>query len=73
MYRHKGQTLWDNSLKKDMIKAEISYNEVGGCNPEEVRRGEVGEFKGFQDIICHIVFDVKMYLLARQDMLQMGT
>ena len=28
--------------------------------PEEVRRGEVDELKGFQEITCNIVFDVKM-------------
>ena len=43
-----------------MGKAEISYEEVEGCTPKEVRRGEVDELKGFQEITCHIVFDVKM-------------
>ena len=28
--------------------------------PEEVRRVEVDEIKGFQDITCHILFDVKI-------------
>ena len=43
-----------------MGKAEISYEEVEGCTPEEVRQGEVDSLKGFQEIICHIVFGVKM-------------
>ena len=50
----------ENSLKKEMNKAEISYEELEGFTPEEFRRGGVDELKGFQDIICHIVFDVKM-------------
>ena len=28
--------------------------------PEEVRQGEIDEIEVFQDITCHIVFDVKM-------------
>ena len=43
-----------------MGKAEISYDEVEGCTPEEVRQGEVDELKGFQEIPCHILFYVKM-------------
>ena len=43
-----------------MGKVEISYEEVEGCTPEEVRQGEVDELRGFQDITCHIVFNVKM-------------
>ena len=35
--RHTGQRLWENSLKKEMGKAEISYEEVEGCMHEEVR------------------------------------
>ena len=43
-----------------MGKAEISYKEVEGCTPEEVRQGEIDEIEVFQDITCHIIFDVKM-------------
>ena len=43
-----------------MGKAEISYDEVEGCTPEEVRQGEIDEIEVFQDITCHIIFDVKM-------------
>ena len=47
-------------MKKDISKAKFSYEEFEGCTPEEVRRLEVDEFKGFQEIKCLIVFDVKM-------------
>ena len=47
-------------FEKEMGKAEISNEEVEGCTPEEVRRVEVDKLKGFQDIIFHIVFAVKM-------------
>ena len=35
--RQTSQTLWENSLKKDMSKAEVSYKNFGVCTPEEVR------------------------------------
>ena len=41
-----------------MSKVEVSYEEVGGRTPEEVRLGEVDELKGFQYIICQILFGV---------------
>ena len=43
-----------------MGKSEITYEEVDGFTPEEVRQDEVYDIKGFQDITCHIVFDVNM-------------
>ena len=54
-----------------MGKVEISYEEVEGCTPEEVRQGEIDELKGFQEIRCHIVLDVKWISLARRSMSQM--
>ena len=47
-------------FEKETGKAEISYEEVGGCTTEEFRRGDVDELKGFQEITCNIVFGVKM-------------
>ena len=55
-----GQPLWENATKKEIIKEEIFYEEVEGCITEEVRQVEVDELKGFQEITCHIIFDVKM-------------
>ena len=44
-----------------MKKAKVAYQEMEGCTPEyEVRRGEVPELTGFQEIKCHVIFDVKM-------------
>ena len=65
--RQTGQFLWANYLNKEMSKEEVSYDEVEGCSPEQVRRGEVDELKGFQDIICHIVFDVKFYFTCKAE------
>ena len=43
-----------------MGKAEISYEEVEGFTPEEVRQGEIDELKVFQEITCHILSGVKI-------------
>ncbi|KAL7523403.1 hypothetical protein ACHAXR_000160 [Thalassiosira sp. AJA248-18] len=43
-----------------MSKAKVSYEEVAGCTPDEVRANKVTELKGFQEIECHLIFDVKM-------------
>ena len=39
-------------LKKEMGKAEIFYEEVEGCTPENFRQGDVDELKVFN--ISHI-------------------
>ena len=43
-----------------MGKSEISYKKVEGYTPEEVRRGGFDEIRVFQEITCHILFDVKL-------------
>ena len=47
-------------MKKEMGNASVAYEEVPDCTAEQVRRGEIPELTGFQEITCHIVFDVKM-------------
>lgn len=58
--REVGSPYWENAIKKEMGKAKVAYEEVPDVKPEEVRKGEVPELTGFQEITCHIVFDVKM-------------
>ena len=43
-----------------MKKAKVAYEEVPDCTPEEVRDNQVPSMRGFQEITCHLVFDVKM-------------
>ena len=40
-------TFW-KVFEKEMVKAEISYKEVEGCTPGEVRQGEVDKIKVLQ-------------------------
>mmetsp|Transcript_6957 Transcript_6957/g.15347 ORF Transcript_6957/g.15347 Transcript_6957/m.15347 type:complete len:588 (-) Transcript_6957:1134-2897(-) len=52
--------LWENAIKKEMAKAGVAYVPVEGCTPEQVRAKEEPSLIAFQEIKCHIVFDVKM-------------
>jgi hypothetical protein len=43
-----------------MGKAKVAYIPSKGVTPEEVRANKVDQLRGFQEIKCHIIFDVKM-------------
>ncbi len=43
-----------------MSKAKVAYVPIEGVTPAEVRANKVDHLRGFQEIKCHIVFDVKM-------------
>ena len=55
-----GTNFWSAAVKKEMSKAQVAYEEVDGVTPEEVRANKVPELRSFQEISCHIIFDVKM-------------
>ena len=55
-----GTDYWEKAMNKEMKKAKVSYEEVEGCTPEEVRSGQVPELNGYTEITCHLIFDVKM-------------
>ena len=55
-----GTKLWETAINKEMKKAKVAYNEVDDCTPDDVRHGKVPELTGFQEISCHLIFDVKM-------------
>ncbi|KAL7525855.1 hypothetical protein ACHAWF_001533, partial [Thalassiosira exigua] len=55
-----GTDFWEKAMIKEMAKAKVSYELVDGCTPEEVRSNKVPALRGYQEISCHIIFDVKM-------------
>ena len=55
-----GNTYWADAIKKEMSKAQVSYVPIDGATPEQVRANQVAELRGYQEIKCHIIFDVKM-------------
>ncbi|KAL7527783.1 hypothetical protein ACHAWF_002305 [Thalassiosira exigua] len=58
--RETGTDFWEKAMIKEMTKAKVSYELVDGCMPEEVRSNQVPALRGYQEISCHIIFDVKM-------------
>ena len=60
-------------MNKEMKKAKVSYEEVEGCTPEEVRSGQVPELNGYQEIRCHMIFDVKMDFIRKARFVMNGS
>jgi len=60
-----GTDYWSKAIEKEMKKAKIAWYVDFEHTPEEVRKGKVPGLIGFQEIRCHIVFDVKMDLTRK--------
>ena len=58
--KENGNTYWADAIAKEMSKAKVAYVPIEGVTLEEVRANKVNQLCGFQEIKCHIVFDVKM-------------
>jgi hypothetical protein len=58
--KENGNTYWSDAISKEMSKAKVSYVPIDGVTPEDVRSNKVDQLRGFQEIKCHIIFDVKM-------------
>ena len=52
--------LWMDAIQKEMTEALVACVLVEGCMPKEVQANKVGALRGYQEIKCHIIFDVKM-------------
>jgi hypothetical protein len=55
-----GTNHWEMALKKEMTKVCVAYKAKEGVSADDVRKGRVRDMIGFQEIKCHIIFDVKM-------------
>lgn len=58
--KENGNTYWSDAISKEMSKAKVSYVPIDGVTPEDVRANKVDQLRGFQEIKCHVIFDVKM-------------
>ncbi len=54
-----GTDFWQKATAKEMTKVKVAYEEKEET-PEQVRSGEATGYIGYQEITCHLVFDVKM-------------
>jgi hypothetical protein len=59
-----GTQIWWNAIKKkEMDKIKIAFEFCDEWTPEQVRQGQArGDLVGYQEIDCHMIFDVKMDL-----------
>ena len=55
-----GTDFWRKAINKEMARVKIAWSVHDGCTPDEARKGKVPDLVGFQEIGCHMVFDVKM-------------
>ena len=51
---------WRKAINKEMAKVKVAWKTHDGHTPQQVREGNVPDLIGFQEIGCHIVFDIKM-------------
>ena len=50
---------WERAIQKEMGNVQIAWRAVTDVTPEQIRTGKAPQFSDFQEITCHIVFDVK--------------
>jgi hypothetical protein len=55
-----GTDLWTRAINKEMAKVKVAWEARDDLTPEEVRAGKARDMIGFQEIGCHIIFDIKM-------------
>jgi hypothetical protein len=55
-----GTDLWMWAINKEMAKVKVAWEACDDLTPEEVRAGKARDMIGFQEIGCHIIFDIKM-------------
>ena len=51
---------WRKALNKEMAKVKVAWKRHDEHTPQEVREGKAKNLIGYQEIGCHVVFDVKM-------------
>jgi len=55
-----GTDYWAKAIAKENKKVKVSWHALHHLTPEQVRTGQAHELIGYQEIKCHMVFDVKM-------------
>jgi Reverse transcriptase (RNA-dependent DNA polymerase) len=55
-----GTDFWRKALGKEMAKVKVTWRAADGLSPEQAQTGKETSMIGFQEIRCHLIFDVKM-------------
>jgi hypothetical protein len=61
-----GTTFWQDAIRKELQKINVAFEFCENLTPEQIRSGNArGDFVGYQEIKCHMVFDIKMDLTRK--------
>ena len=61
-----GTDFWWKAIQKELAKVMIALEYDEGVTPEQIRNGSgKAAYIGFQEIKCHMIFDVKMDLTRK--------
>ncbi|KAI2506538.1 Reverse transcriptase (RNA-dependent DNA polymerase) [Fragilaria crotonensis] len=61
-----GTDFWWNAIQKELKKVMVAFEYDESVTPEQIREGLAkGKYVGFQEIKCHMIFDVKMDLTRK--------
>jgi hypothetical protein len=55
-----GTNFWRKALGKEMSKVKVAWKSAEGVTLEQAQSGKEPSMIGFQEIRCHVIFDVKM-------------
>jgi hypothetical protein len=55
-----GTDFWRKALGKEMTKMKVAWKSADGVKRKQARTGKEPSLIGFQEIRCHVIFDVKM-------------
>ena len=55
-----GTDFWRKAINKEMSKFKVAWKADKKFTPEQIRSQKTNEYIGFQEIGCHLIFDVKM-------------
>jgi hypothetical protein len=67
-----GMDHWRKAFNKEMLTVKIVWNAKDGIALEAVRSGKAKGMIGFQEIGCHIVFDIKMDIMRKARFVDSG-
>jgi hypothetical protein len=64
---------WRKAVNKEMAKVKIAWATHDGHTLQQVvQEGKVPQFIGFQEIGCHIVFDIKIGIMQKAHFVPRG-
>ena len=66
-----GTYLWRKAISKEMLKVKVAYEENEAIS-KEIRSGEASGFVRFHEITCHFIFNVKMDVSRKCQMVASG-